>query len=697
MTIKQIIIICACLLASVPMVQLIYTQQAEQLAEKKLIEAFVNLKDVPEPFAQVLTELKTQCDAGKLQILGQLAEGLQKTYFRKNEPDPSAIPYLIALIEADNSYTTVYEVGHFSLSRMTGVGYSPFHDGAFWKRWWERNKTNFPEEVQKIKIPELPKTTHGKTYVPYPEKMETLDGLLEYLCSRFDTENFKPMANDEERIFLVPGGIHFQDGAFYDLAQEIAKFNDPQAIPYLIGAIDADNSYATVYGIGYYGLRNLTGVEYTVFHDGAFWKRWWEKNKANFPEEVQKIKIPELPETAHGKTYRAFPENTETLAGQLLVLQDKVQYMTTLPHERAFYRTSFVWNAAQSIAAFNDPTAIPYLIATIDADNTYHTVYGIGYYGLGFGQPRLTDVKYDESHDGAWWKKWWEENKKNYPQAVQDIPIPSIHDEWLTPDLSKEVALWWQEKEETEKRNRAEQMQKELAESDVGDVPAERLYVEGNEKMEYFLIGAAKEKPTPESGYRLVIVMPGGDGSADFHPFVRRIWKYAMDKSDFIVAQPIAVRWMPNQQIVWATENAKVEKQEFSTETFVESVVADVSRRVKVDPRYVFTMSWSSSGPAAYAIALQEKTAITGSYIAMSVFKPNDYSLLEHAKGRLFAIQHSPEDRVCPFRMAKDAEKQLTERGARVKFMEYPGGHGWSGNVYGRIRENLDWLQTSQP
>ena len=47
--------------------------------------------------------------------------------------------------------------------------------------------------------------------------------------------------------------------------------------------------------------------------------------------------------------------------------------------------------------------------------------------------------------------------------------------------------------------------------------------------------------------------------------------------------------------------------------------------------------------------------------------------------------------------MAKDAEKQLTERGARVKFMEHPGGHGWSGNVYGRIRENLDWLQTNQP
>jgi predicted esterase len=45
--------------------------------------------------------------------------------------------------------------------------------------------------------------------------------------------------------------------------------------------------------------------------------------------------------------------------------------------------------------------------------------------------------------------------------------------------------------------------------------------------------------------------------------------------------------------------------------------------------------------------------------------------------------------------MAKDAEARLTEHGAKVKFMEYLGGHGWYDNVYGRIRENLDWLQES--
>ena len=30
----------------------------------------------------------------------------------------------------------------------------------------------------------------------------------------------------------------------------------------MIGMIEADNSYDTVYGVGYFGLRRLTGVDY---------------------------------------------------------------------------------------------------------------------------------------------------------------------------------------------------------------------------------------------------------------------------------------------------------------------------------------------------------------------------------------------------------------------------------------------------
>jgi hypothetical protein len=60
-----------------------------------------------------------------------------------------------------------------------------------------------------------------------------------------------------------------------------------------------------------------------------------------------------------------------------------------------------------SLAKLKSPKAIPTMIALIEADNTYNTVYGIGYFGLG----KLTGVAYNEKHDGAWWRQWWESNK----------------------------------------------------------------------------------------------------------------------------------------------------------------------------------------------------------------------------------------------------------------------------------------------
>lgn len=66
--------------------------------------------------------------------------------------------------------------------------------------------------------------------------------------------------------------------------------------------------------------------------------------------------------------------------------------------------------------------------------------------------------------------------------------------------------------------------------SDIADVPAQDLTVDGNDKMRYFLIGPQKDAKAPESGFKLVVVMPGGDGSEQFHPFVRRLYKHAMNE-----------------------------------------------------------------------------------------------------------------------------------------------------------------------
>lgn len=633
--------------------------------QKQLIEAFVNLQGAPEPLATRLIELKTAYEKGEIKDIHNLGDRLATHYLTEKTPDGSVIPYLIALIEADNSYDTVYGIGHFGLGQITGVEYSSFHDGAFWRCWWEKNKNQFSEEVQNIKIPELPKTRHGKTYKPYPEELETLDGKLKFLRDIFNSN--KPL-----RLNKIS-----------DLAQGIAQHEDPKAIPYLIAAIEADNSYDTVYMVGYFGLGKLTDVRYSEMHDGAFWRRWWEKNKTGFPEEVQNIEIPELPKTRHGKTYISpYPENIDTLAGQLeyLRLQFAKDGKKRFPKKsQAGDQVYFVRELLRSIVEFDDPTAIPFLISVIEAED----IPEIQRYAGSEGIDRIAQIRDTHLRDAAWWKNWWNENKKDFPESIQKIDIPNINDPWNVPDLSKKIAEWRAEKKSAEEKE---------ALSDVADIPCERLHAPEHERMEYFLIGPKPNGEKPKSGYKLVVVLPGGDGSAEFNPFVRRMLKYAM-KEDYIIAQPIAVKWTPKQQIVWPTESNAVEKQEFSTEQFIEAVIADVSKKVAINPKHVFTLSWSSSGPAAYAAALQENTAITGSYICMSVFKPNELPPLDRAKDRVFLIDHSPDDRVCPFRMAKEAEEKLNAHGAILKFTEYPGGHGWRGNLFGRLGENLDWIE----
>jgi serine/threonine protein kinase/predicted esterase len=228
--------------------------------------------------------------------------------------------------------------------------------------------------------------------------------------------------------------------------------------------------------------------------------------------------------------------------------------------------------------------------------------------------------------------------------------------------------------------------------ADVADIPSLDLNADGNDRMRYFLIGPKADGDPPENGYKLVVVLPGGDGGSDFNPFARRILKHALSE-EYLIAQLVALNWQPAQQVVWPTHTFSTEGQEFATEDFAEAVVADVRSRRKIDARHIFSLSWSSGGPAGYAISLAENTPITGSYVAMSVFEPELLPLLENAKGHAYFVDHSPDDRVCPFFMAEKAEKDLREQGATVRLNTYRGGHGWQGDVYGRIRDGIDWLE----
>lgn len=215
------------------------------------------------------------------------------------------------------------------------------------------------------------------------------------------------------------------------------------------------------------------------------------------------------------------------------------------------------------------------------------------------------------------------------------------------------------------------------------------------ERQRYFLIHPGKEVKPPEKGFGLLLVLPGGDGSAEFHGFVKAIARYAAGE-EFLVAQLVAPKWKEGQNPVWPTKTAPFPKAEFTTEAFVDGVVAEVQGSQKIDATRVYVLTWSSSGPAAYVIHTRAKSPIRGAIVAMSVFHPKEIEKIENAKGLPFFLLHSPEDKVCPYAHAEEAQKALTKAGATVALEKYSGGHGWTMPVHPTLRKALKWLDENR-
>ena len=211
-------------------------------------------------------------------------------------------------------------------------------------------------------------------------------------------------------------------------------------------------------------------------------------------------------------------------------------------------------------------------------------------------------------------------------------------------------------------------------------------------KKQYFLIGKEGAKQ-PRGGFKLLLVLPGGDGAAGFNAFVKRIFIHSLDES-YLVAQLVAPVWDEKQakSNVWPTKKNPYTGMEFTTEEFMQTVIEDVEASRKIDVQHIFALAWSSSGSAVYSYSMQPKHRTTGSYVAMSVFKPDYLSSLKKAKGHAYFILHSPEDFI-PIKMAEAAEKKLGKARAKVKLVTYEGGHGWHGDMYGNLRKGLRFLE----
>ena len=222
---------------------------------------------------------------------------------------------------------------------------------------------------------------------------------------------------------------------------------------------------------------------------------------------------------------------------------------------------------------------------------------------------------------------------------------------------------------------------------------SEAIELPRHEGGRYFLIDARGD--ALKEGHGLLVVLPGGAGTADFLPFVEN-GMLGVAPEDFVGAMVTSVRWTEDQEIVWPTQRSRIRGMKYSTEDYVAAVVDDVARRTKIDRERVFLLAWSSSGPAAYEIALARRSTFAGFYVAMSVFKPQG-SALARVKGRRFVLDQSPEDQITPFRFAAEAHEALAGRGAEVWLRTYAGGHGWHDAPIPRIRDGLRWLASDEP
>lgn len=228
---------------------------------------------------------------------------------------------------------------------------------------------------------------------------------------------------------------------------------------------------------------------------------------------------------------------------------------------------------------------------------------------------------------------------------------------------------------------------------DAQEAKPRDVTVGGDPKKRYLLHApGAKVKP-PKDGWKLLVVMPGGAGSADFAPFVGNIREHALG-DEWLCVQLVAPVWSEEQAkvLVWPTEKNSWPKMAFSCEELFDAALADVEKEHALDPKHLFTLGWSSSGTLTYTLALREKSRVTGSFVAMSVYKPDDLPSMKNAKGRAFYLLHSPEDWIS-IEHAKKALADLEKHGAKVEFREYFGNHGWNGDVFGTLRAGFEFLE----
>jgi len=192
----------------------------------------------------------------------------------------------------------------------------------------------------------------------------------------------------------------------------------------------------------------------------------------------------------------------------------------------------------------------------------------------------------------------------------------------------------------------------------------------------------------------LVVVLPGGDATREFRPWVENVL-LAQAPDDCVGVMLAAVKWSDDQTIVWPVQDGDAKGMQYTTSQYVRAVVAAVEAEFAIDPERRVVAGWSSSGMAIQPLLAEKGAPFARAYVAMSSW-PRGLDLAA-VKGKRYLLDHSPADQQTAFSHCRRAYAELTKAGASVRVTTYDGGHGWHDRPEARLRDGLRWLLSKEP
>lgn len=191
------------------------------------------------------------------------------------------------------------------------------------------------------------------------------------------------------------------------------------------------------------------------------------------------------------------------------------------------------------------------------------------------------------------------------------------------------------------------------------------------------------EKCTPDKEWPLLIGLHGyGSNAADY----LKLWQPVADAFGIIVACPQGSVRIKKKSYGWNLEAA---------EKAILACLSDVPKRAKIDLKRVYLNGFSQGGALAYMIGLKHCDRFAGLLPVAAFYdaeknKPN-LARAGEKKLAVYIVQGTQDAHT--LEPARQAEKEMTAAGLRVKLAEYPVGHAFPEEYPQEFVKALEWLE----